>query len=136
MKAKEFDGKFDRGERVLSELDLSKTIRPDQERSPMTLLVETLPREQIAAMCRKWKVREMALFGSVLRPDFRPESDVDVLVAFEEDAPWSLWDLFDMREELREIFGREVDLVEQRSLDNPFRRRSILRTKQVIYAAR
>jgi predicted nucleotidyltransferase len=67
---------------------------------------------------------------------FRPDSDVDVLVAFEDDAPWRLWDLLDMREELWEIFGHEVDLVEQRSLKNPFRRRSILRAKQVSYAAR
>jgi hypothetical protein len=98
-------------------------------------ILTALPQERIAALCRKWKVREMALFGSVLRPDFRPDSDVDILVTFDDDAPWSLWDLLDMRAELREVFGREVDLVERRSLENPFRRRSILRSKRVIYAA-
>lgn len=119
MKARDFDRKVDRGESVPSVLDLSKA----------------LPQQRIDALCRKWSVREMALFGSVLRPDFRPDSDVDVLVTFEDDAPWSLWDLLDMRDELHEVFGREVDLVEQRSLDNPYRRRSILRTRQVIYVA-
>ena len=101
----------------------------------MTTAAVALPPKRLEALCRKWKVRELALFGSVLRPDFRPDSDVDVLVTFDDDAPWSLWDLLDMREDLRELFGREVDLVEQRSLLNPFRRRSILRTKQVVYAA-
>jgi len=80
-------------------------------------------------------VVEMALFGSVLREDFRPDSDVDVLVTFAPNDGWSLWDLIDMRDELREILGRQIDLVEERSLVNPFRRRSILRTKRVIYAA-
>ena len=101
----------------------------------MTTAAVALPPKRLEALCRKWKVRELALFGSVLRPDFRPDSDVDVLVTFDDDAPWSLWDLLDMREDLRELFGRAVDLVEQRSLLNPFRRRSILRTKQVVYAA-
>jgi predicted nucleotidyltransferase len=98
----------------------------------MGSLTAALPQERIVALCRKWKVRELALFGSALRPDFRLVSDVDVLVDFEEEAPWSLWDLLDMRAELRDIFGREVDLVEQRSLQNPYRRRAILRSKQVI----
>ena len=102
---------------------------------PMIQAHLRVPAEKIEALCRKWKVVEMALFGSVLREDFRPDSDVDVLVTFAPDDGWSLWDLIDMRDELREIFGRQIDLVEERSLVNPFRRRSILRTKQVIYAA-
>lgn len=94
-----------------------------------------IPHQEIEAFCRKWRVRELALFGSVLRDDFHPESDVDVLVTFEPHSPWSLWDLIDMREELRELFGRGVDLVEKQSLVNPFRRRAILSSQQVIYAA-
>lgn len=94
-----------------------------------------VPTEKIAAFCRKWRIVEFSLFGSVLREDFGPQSDVDVLVTFEPDAPWNLWDLIDMRDELRAIFGREVDLVEERSLVNPFRRRAVLRSKQVVYAA-
>jgi uncharacterized protein len=101
----------------------------------MSIIAQSLSREVVDRLCRKWKVRELALFGSVLRDDFRPDSDVDVLVTFQDDAPWSLWDLLDMRAELQELFGREIDLVEERSLHNPFRRRSILRSKEVIYAA-
>jgi uncharacterized protein len=95
----------------------------------------TVNQEQIAEFCRRWKVEELAFFGSVLRDDFRPDSDVDVLVTFEQDAPWSLWDLSRMRKELAEIFGREVDLVEAKGLRNPFRRQAILTDKRVIYAA-
>ena len=69
----------------------------------MTTAAVALPPKRLEALCRKWKVRELALFGSVLRPDFRPDSDVDVLVTFDDDAPWSLWDLLDMREDLREL---------------------------------
>ena len=102
---------------------------------PMLQERVSVPTEKIEAFCRKWRIVEFALFGSVLRDDFRPDSDVDVLVTFEPSAPWSLWDLIDMRDELGGMFGRQVDLVEERSLSNPFRRRAILRSKQVIYAA-
>jgi len=95
----------------------------------------SLDREQIAEFCRRWKVKELAFFGSVLREDFRADSDVDVLVTFAPDAPWTLWDLSRMREELAAIFGREVDLVEKKGLRNPFRRQAILAGKSVIYAA-
>ena len=94
-----------------------------------------IDRERIAEFCRKWRITEFALFGSVLREDFGPHSDVDVLVSFEPEAPWSLFDLVDMIEELKRLFGRDVDLVEKEGLRNPFRRHAILTTKQVIYAA-
>jgi uncharacterized protein len=87
------------------------------------------------AFCRRWRVRELALFGSVLREDFSPASDVDVLVTFEREAPWSLWDVIAMRGELEEMLGRRVDLVEKDAIRNPFRRREILRNRQVVYAA-
>jgi predicted nucleotidyltransferase len=90
---------------------------------------------QIADFCRRWKITELALFGSVLREDFRPDSDIDVLVTFEPGAPWTLWDLSRMRIELEAIFGREVDLVEKKALRNPFRRRAILANQRVVYAA-
>jgi predicted nucleotidyltransferase len=91
--------------------------------------------DQLATLCRKWRVRELALFGSAVRPDFQPDSDVDVVVTFHSDAPWDLWDLGAMAEELVCLFGRDVDLVEERSLVNPYRRQAILRDKQVVYAA-
>jgi len=87
----------------------------------------------VESFCRKWDVRELSLFGSVLRPDFRPASDVDVLVTFGPDAAWSLMHLVEMQEELETMFGRKVDLVDSRTLRNPFRRREILRTRRVFY---
>jgi uncharacterized protein len=100
----------------------------------MPVQIEIDP-EQLAAFCRKWKVKEFALFGSVLREDFRPDSDIDVLVAFQPDEEWDLFDIVDMQYELQAMFGREVDLVDKEGLKNPFRRHEILTTKQVIYAA-
>ena len=94
-----------------------------------------IDRDRIADFCRRWKITEFALFGSAIRDDFRPDSDVDVLVTFEPGAPWSLWDLSRMRTELEALFGREVDLVEKGALRNPFRRRAILANQRVIYAA-
>jgi predicted nucleotidyltransferase len=89
----------------------------------------------IADFCQRWRVTEFALFGSILRADFRPDSDVDVLVTFEPGAPWTLWDLSRMRAELKAIFGREVDLVEKKALRNPLRRQGILAEHRVIYTA-
>ena len=94
-----------------------------------------VPETKIRAFCRRWKVTEFALFGSILREDFRPDSDVDVLVSFVPEARWSLWDLTEMQQELEAIFGRSVDLVENGTLRNPFRRQAILSTKEVVYAA-
>jgi uncharacterized protein len=95
-----------------------------------------VPHERIAAFCEKWKVAEFSLFGSVLTPDFDERaSDVDVLVSFQPDAHWSLFDWVDMIDELRAIFGREVDLVDKDSVTNPYRRRSILANLEVVHAA-
>jgi len=94
-----------------------------------------IDRTKIADFCRRWKVVELALFGSVLRDDFRADSDVDVLVSFAHDAEWDLYDLVYMRDELSAIFDREVHVVEKAGLRNPFRRHSILTTNEVIYAA-
>jgi predicted nucleotidyltransferase len=91
--------------------------------------------DRLADFCRRWKVTEFALFGSILREDFGPQSDIDVLVTFQAEAAWSLRDLLDMRDELRELLGREVDLIEKDALRNPFRRHEILRSYKVVYAA-
>jgi predicted nucleotidyltransferase len=77
----------------------------------------------------------LSLFGSVLREDFDSESDVDVLVQFDPGVVWSLLDLMTMRSELLTLLGRQVDLVEQAGLRNPFRRAAIILSKQVVYAA-
>jgi hypothetical protein len=103
--------------------------------------VKTVPRipiddERIAAFCRKWAIRKLALFGSVLRDDFGPDSDVDVLARFAPDAPWGLFDLGQMEAELGEIFGRIVDLIEWDSVErseNYIRRREVLGSAEPVY---
>jgi predicted nucleotidyltransferase len=90
-------------------------------------------REQLAQLCRRHRVRSLAFFGSALRDDFRPDSDVDMLVEFDRDAHPSLFDLAEMSEELKEIVGRDVDLVEKAGLRNPFRRKAILSTAELVY---
>lgn len=91
--------------------------------------------ELIDEFCRKWRIRELSLFGSALRTDFRPDSDIDLLVSFHAPNRWTLWDFVDMQEELQRLFGRRVDLLSKPALKNPFRRDAILTTQQVIYAA-
>jgi predicted nucleotidyltransferase len=95
--------------------------------------------ELLAQFCRHWKIASLALFGSVLRADFGPNSDVDVLVTFEANVRWTLFDLVTMEDELARLFGRPVDLVERQSVeqsDNYIRRRNILGQSQVIYDSR
>jgi predicted nucleotidyltransferase len=97
-----------------------------------------IPQEQVAAFCRRWHIVELGLFGSVLREDFRPESDIDVLVTFQADCRWSLLDLITMQEELKEILGRDIDLVEKKVVErseNYIRRRHILRSIEPLYVA-
>jgi predicted nucleotidyltransferase len=94
----------------------------------------TIDRGRIAEFCHRWDIQELALFGSVLRSDFRDDSDIDVLVSFVPDAPWNLLDFVRMREELGELLGRTVDAVERRALTNPFRRREVLSRLEVLYA--
>jgi predicted nucleotidyltransferase len=97
-----------------------------------------IPREAVQGFCQRWNITELALFGSVLRGDFRPDSDIDVLVRFAPDARWTLLDFVQMRDELSEILGRKVDLVSRRAVDaskNPLRRQAILESAQVIYSA-
>src|SRR3990172_9239835 len=97
-----------------------------------------IPADRIADFCRRWKITEFALFGSVLRDDFRPDSDLDVLVTFAPDAGWSLFDHVTMQDELKAIFGRTVDLVSRRGLErsqNYVRRKAILKSAEAIYVA-
>jgi hypothetical protein len=97
-----------------------------------------IPKEKIAEFCQKWKIREFSFFGSVLRADFRTDSDVDVLVMFDESARHTLFDLVHMEEELKEIFGRDVDLVSRRGIEtsrNYIRRKAILDSAEAVYAA-
>lgn len=93
---------------------------------------------QIAAFCEQWQITEFAVFGSVLREDFRVDSDVDVLVTFAPEARISLLDFLPMEEELRAIFEREIDLADRGGVEqstNPYRRRSILASAEVLHVA-
>jgi predicted nucleotidyltransferase len=97
-----------------------------------------VPIERIAAFCEKWKIREFALFGSVLREDFNPDSDIDILVTLSEDAEHSLFDLVHMEDELEELFGRSVDVVSRRGVEasrNYIRKNTILNSAEPIYAS-
>ena len=97
-----------------------------------------IDRDQLRQLCDRWHVRELAIFGSALRQDFRPDSDVDVLVSFDEQATPSLFDLATMAEELESLVGRPVDLLTRHAVEhsrNPYRRDEILRSAETLYAA-
>lgn len=92
----------------------------------------------ISSFCRKWSITELAFFGSVLRDDFGPDSDIDVLVVFAPEAKHSLFDKVRMEDELEQIFKRTVDLVSRRAIEsseNYLRRRAILDTAKAVYVA-
>jgi predicted nucleotidyltransferase len=98
-----------------------------------------VPKAKIAEFCKRWNVSELAIFGSALRADFRPDSDVDILVSFAPEAEVSLFDMVHMQDELKEIFGRDVDLISKRGVENSrnyLRRKAILESAQVIHVAR
>jgi uncharacterized protein len=97
---------------------------------------DLVPRPALSLFCRRWRITELALFGSVLRPDFRPDSDLDLLVTFAPDAAWSGWDLVTIEAELAALFGRKVDLVERAAVErseNWIRRRHILTHAEPLY---
>ncbi|MBI2845050.1 MAG: nucleotidyltransferase family protein [Chloroflexi bacterium] len=95
-----------------------------------------LSMEDLADYCRRWKITELAVFGSALRDDFRADSDIDFLVTFAPDAAWSLWDRVRMKQELASMLGREIDLVGKKAIErspNWIRREAILGSARVIY---
>ncbi|MEA2512553.1 MAG: uncharacterized protein QOJ59_2040 [Thermomicrobiales bacterium] len=93
-----------------------------------------LPTEQIADICRRYRVSELSIFGSVLRDDFRPDSDVDLLVEFESDARIGFIELGRLEQELEDLLGRKIDLGTKRSL-RPELRDEILGSAPVLYDA-
>ena len=97
-----------------------------------------MTKEKIDAFCQRWKISELALFGSGTRTDFSDHSDIDLLVTFSPDAHITLFDMVHMRDELEEILEREVDLVSRRGVENSnnyLRRDAILSSLEIIYAA-
>lgn len=101
------------------------------------LPINDATRDAIAAFSRRWRVAVFALFGSVLRPDFRDNSDIDVLLTFREGVRYTLFDLVRMSDELEAIFGRAVDVLDRQAVEqsqNYLRRDAILGSAEVIYA--
>ena len=104
----------------------------------MSQLPIDIAQDQLLDFCQRWKIRELALFGSVLRSDFSPTSHVDILVTFSDDTSWSLFDHVQMQQELEALFKRKVDLLTRRAVEqsqNPIRRDAILRTARSLIAA-
>ena len=99
------------------------------------LQLTDIQRKRLQDFCEQFGVRELALFGSVLREDFAPDSDVDVLVDFLPGRGFTFENTPDILDGLAAIFGRDVDVAEKGTLTNPFRRSAILGSAQVVYAA-
>lgn len=98
-----------------------------------------MPEQVLADFCGRWKITELAVFGSALRDDFGSESDIDFLATFAPDATWSLFDHVDMEEELAGLLGRPVDIVTKRSIESSYnwiRKKDILSSARVIYEKR
>jgi predicted nucleotidyltransferase len=94
-----------------------------------------IPKAKIINYCKQHNIIELALFGSVLTMDFNPDSDIDILVTFKPDCHYSLYDILDVQDDLKNMLGYEIDLVEKKGLKNPFRRHEILNKMEVVYAA-
>ncbi len=93
-----------------------------------------IPKEKVAALCRRNRIRSLALFGSVLRDDFRSDSDVDVLIDFDDEAEIGFLDLGRIRRELTVLLGRPVDLALRKGLKTRVRD-SVLSNAEIVYAA-
>ena len=95
--------------------------------------------KEIARFCQRWQILELSLFGSVLREDFNPDSDVDMLVTFSDNSEWGLFDHVQMQQELQALLERKVDLISRRALahtQNQLLREGILKTTKVIFTQR
>ena len=87
----------------------------------------------IKSFSKKWKIKEFAMFGSILRNDFDKNSDIDVLLTFSQNAKISLLDFVIMQDELKSVFHREVDIIEKNALNNPYRKKEIMNNFRVVY---
>lgn len=95
--------------------------------------------DAIKDFCRRWRIRELCVFGSILREDFRSDSDVDFLADYEDSAEWDLFDSMRMQEELESIVGRSVDVVDRFAIENDgnrFIQKAVLSTAARVYASR
>ncbi|MDR2571757.1 MAG: nucleotidyltransferase domain-containing protein [Oscillospiraceae bacterium] len=90
---------------------------------------------ELVPICEKYGIHELSIFGSSIRDDFSKDSDIDLLVSFDDNFDISLFDIMNLEDELSELLKREVDIVEKESLKNPIRKNKILLTREIIYAA-
>jgi len=86
-------------------------------------------------LCKKYYITELSIFGSSIRDDFTQNSDIDILVSFEQDSKITLFDIIELENEFSKLVNREVDIVEKEGLKNPIRKNKILSTREIIYAA-
>ncbi|OQB96761.1 MAG: Nucleotidyltransferase domain protein [Spirochaetes bacterium ADurb.Bin110] len=100
----------------------------------MELLPLSIEEQKLEAIAQEYSIRSIALFGSVLRSDFGPKSDIDILIELSPGRHYSYFDLLDIKSRFEEVFNRKVDLIEKESLRNPYRRKAILSTARTIYA--
>ena len=104
----------------------------------MTINNIDIQEEQLKEICRRYLIKELAIFGSALREDFNDKSDIDLLYTFQETAGHTLFDVVKIKEEFEKLFGRSVDFVSRRAIErsrNKFRKKAILEITKVIYAA-
>ena len=94
-----------------------------------------LNHNDVIHLCKKYSINELSIFGSSIRDDFTPNSDIDILVSFTKGSEISLFDIMDLEKEFSQLLGKEVDIVEKESLKNPIRKNKILSTREIIYAA-
>jgi len=116
----------------------SSSFAPNAARDFMGVMANDpldISKDDLAELCRRWKIRELAVFGSVLREDFGPESDIDVLLTFEPHVHLGIDEYIDLQADLVGLFGREVDIVNKRTLRNPYLRHRVLTTRRVLHAA-
>lgn len=92
-----------------------------------------IPKATIRDFCSRWRIKQLAVFGSALGDEFRPDSDIDILVVLRDDARWGLFDHQRAEDELSGLLGRKVDLVNKAGLRNPFRRHHILNHHRIVY---
>jgi len=91
--------------------------------------------DEVIKICKKYNINELSLFGSSIRDDFKETSDIDILVSFDKNSEISLFNIIELESEFVKLFGRDVDVVEKESLKNPIRKKIILSSREIIYAA-
>jgi predicted nucleotidyltransferase len=89
----------------------------------------------IENICKKYHINELSIFGSSIRNDFNADSDIDILVSFNNNSDINLFDIMNLEKEFSQLLKREIDIVEKEALKNPIRREKILSTREIIYAA-